>query len=149
MTTRESLAERFRARHANPWSGYTRSPLGPAPLFALYRRGRRLVGSILPYVAIDPVLVPEPETTDAWISRSVLGEKRRLAGGHGVFEATGPGTLTRPNAVAYCYGPSGADERSPRATGIGATLAPTGKPPYPRRMVNYYDERSKGLGEPA
>lgn len=91
-------------------------------LLGLYRRDRRIVGLTLLYVVINPILFPEPENTDAWINRSVLGEQLWLKDGHGVFEATLPGVLNELNTVAYCYGLHGVYKHNPRATALGVDL---------------------------
>lgn len=104
MALVDSLGERFWTRHANPWSGYTRLPLGLLLLFALYRRDWRAVGLTLLFVVVNPILFSPPETEDAWMSRGVLGERRWLEDGHRVFEPSAPGLLNALNAVSYCYG---------------------------------------------
>lgn len=78
--------------------------MGPILLLGLYRRDWRMVGLTLLYVVTNPVLFPEPETKDAWISRSVLGEPLWLEDGHDVFEASLPGVLNVVNGIAISTG---------------------------------------------
>jgi hypothetical protein len=69
------------ARHANPWSGWSR--MAVLPLLALAGWSRAWIGwwALLPLVLllgflwVNPRLFPPPSRCDAWISRSVLGER--------------------------------------------------------------------------
>lgn len=69
------------ARHANPWSGWTR--MACLALLALAGWSRAWIGwwALLPFglllgfVWLNPRLFPPPPSNDAWISRSVLGER--------------------------------------------------------------------------
>ncbi len=101
-----------------------------------------MVGLTLLYVVINPILFPEPENKDAWISRSVLGEQLWLEDDHEVFEANLPGVLNELNAVAYCYGLYGAYKRNPRVTALGGGIALTCKLVYLAILVRYYDEHA-------
>lgn len=140
MALTDAFGEDFWARHTNPWSGYTRLPMGPILLLGLYRRDWRMVGLTILYVVINPILFPEPETKDAWISRSVLGEQLWLEEGHRVFEASLPGVLNILNAATYFYGLYGVYKRNPHVTAIGGGCALTCKLVYLHVLVNYYDE---------
>ena len=68
------------ARHANPWSGWTR--MAVLPLLALAVWSRAWIGwwAALPldllvvFLWLNPRLFPPPRHLDAWISRGVLGE---------------------------------------------------------------------------
>lgn len=51
---------------------------------------------------------PEPETKDAWITRSVLSEQLCLKDGHWVFEVSLPGPLNGLHTFPYPYGLYGA-----------------------------------------
>lgn len=81
-----------------------------------------------------PFLFPEPETKDAWISRSVLGEQLWLEGGHDVFEESLPGVFNGLNAIAYLFGLFGAFKRNLRVTALGVAL--TCKLVYLQVLVN-------------
>ena len=69
------------ARHANPWSGYTRIPI--LPLMALAIWARVWIGwwCLLPILAlvvwakINPNAFPRPASTRSWMSRAVMGER--------------------------------------------------------------------------
>jgi hypothetical protein len=67
-------------RHANPWSVYTRIPIPPLLVAAIWTRdrlGRRAlvpVGLVCAWTAINPRAFPPPDSVDHWASRAVLGE---------------------------------------------------------------------------
>lgn len=73
------------ARHANPWSGWTR--IATLPLFALAVWSRVWLGwwALVPvalvmlWTWINPRLFPPPRDHDAWMTRGVLGERIWLA----------------------------------------------------------------------
>jgi len=73
------------ARHANPWSVWTRVPI--LPLLALAVWSRVWIGwwAILPVLLllgwawINPRVFPPPASLDSWGSRAVLGERLWLA----------------------------------------------------------------------
>src|SRR3712207_1680209 len=67
-------------RHANPWSVYTRIPIPPMLVAAIWARSRLgwwslvPVGLVCAWTAINPRAFPPPRSLDHWASRSVLGE---------------------------------------------------------------------------
>lgn len=68
------------ARHANPWSVYTRIP-GPAALAAAIWTYAWIgwwclipVGLVCLWLAVNPKAFPPPRSTDHWASKAVLGE---------------------------------------------------------------------------
>ncbi len=73
------------ARHANPWSGWTR--LTALPALALAAWSRDWIGwwALLPFALalawtwLNPRLFPPPRRLDSWMSRGVLGERLWLA----------------------------------------------------------------------
>ena len=90
MAWEEHVARAFRldaagwARHANPWSGWTR--MAVLPLLVLAGWSRAWIGwwaalplaLLLGFLWLNPRLFPPPRHLDAWISRGVLGEQRWL-----------------------------------------------------------------------
>ncbi|MEM6712064.1 MAG: DUF6653 family protein [Pseudomonadota bacterium] len=69
------------ARHANPWSGYTRF-LGSIPLFfALWSMhwigwwSLVPIGLMMVWTFVNPRLFPPPTQTTSWVTRGVLGER--------------------------------------------------------------------------
>lgn len=75
------------ARHANPWSGWSR--LSILPLLAIAAWSRVWIGwwalapivLLLVWTWLNPRLFPPPASTDNWMSRGVLGERIWLAHG--------------------------------------------------------------------
>lgn len=69
------------ARHANPWSGWTRVPLLPALALAIWAREwigvwcLALITVLLIWTWVNPRIFPEPQSTDNWMSRGVIGER--------------------------------------------------------------------------
>jgi len=68
------------ARHANPWSVYTRIPVPVLLVAAVWTRawiGWRClvpVAVVCAWAAVNPRAFPPPANFDAWASRAVLGE---------------------------------------------------------------------------
>lgn len=77
-----SLDDQAWARHANPWSGWTRV-ITALPLLILAVWSRVWLGawSLIPvaialvWIWLNPRIFPKPRSTDHWISRGVLGER--------------------------------------------------------------------------
>tara|TARA_R110002020_G_scaffold150446_3_gene327184 strand:- start:8436 stop:8942 length:507 start_codon:yes stop_codon:yes gene_type:complete len=73
------------ARHANPWSFWTRVPI--LALLALAIWSRVWIGwwclvpvaALLAWTLTNPRAFPPPASLDAWASRAVLGERHWLA----------------------------------------------------------------------
>ena len=87
MTIEQRIAEGFGlddrtwARHANPWSVWTRNTVLPLLVLALWSRVWLGWWSLLPGAAallwtwLNPRLFSPPESTDTWASQAVLGER--------------------------------------------------------------------------
>ena len=79
------MDERAWARHANPWSVWTRI-LTPVPMLAFSIWSRVWIGAwcVVPlaltiaWVWWNPRAFPPPRSLDAWASRAVLGERAYL-----------------------------------------------------------------------
>ena len=69
------------ARHANPWSGWTRMTALPLLALAIWSRvwfgwwALLLIAFVILWVVLNPRLFPKPKSTDNWMSRGVLGER--------------------------------------------------------------------------
>ncbi|NJO80756.1 MAG: hypothetical protein HC827_21140 [Cyanobacteria bacterium RM1_2_2] len=88
MTLERKIASAFQmseeawARHANPWSGWTRF-VTTLPLLVLAVWSRVWLGgwSLIPVITavlwiwLNPRIFPKPRSTDHWISKGVLGER--------------------------------------------------------------------------
>lgn len=96
------------ARHANPWSVYTRMSI--LPLLALSAWSRVWLGwwALLPvalclaWTWANPRLFPPPATTDSWASEGTYGERLFLKG-HPASEQhrIAVGWLTAANAAGF------------------------------------------------
>lgn len=73
------------ARHANPWSGWTRVATFPLLTAAIWSRdwvgwwALFLTALVLAWTWINPRLFSPPASTDNWMSRGVIGERMWLA----------------------------------------------------------------------
>ncbi len=69
------------ARHANPWSVWTRVPILPLLVLAIWSRAWIGIWFLLPvamllaWTWINPRVFPPPRRLDTWGSRAVLGER--------------------------------------------------------------------------
>lgn len=69
------------ARHANPWSVWTRNTCLPLLVLACWSRIWLGWGALVPvalalaWTWLNPRLFPPPRSTDNWASRGVLGER--------------------------------------------------------------------------
>lgn len=68
-------------RHANPWSGWTRLPILPLLVLAVWSRVWLEWWSLLPifvlllWTWLNPRVFPPAESTEQWMSKGVLGER--------------------------------------------------------------------------
>lgn len=69
------LSDKTWERHANPWSGWTRVLSMPALAVGLYFHNLWVLGAVLIWLIINPMVFPKPKTVDNWMSKGVLGEK--------------------------------------------------------------------------
>lgn len=69
------------ARHANPWSVFTRTSVLPLLIVAVWSRvwiggwSLGLVAVALLWNWVNPRLFPKPKSTNNWASKAVLGER--------------------------------------------------------------------------
>lgn len=87
MTVERGMARAFGldddtwARHANPWSVWTRNTALPVLALAVWSRAWvgwwsvALVALAVLWIWLNPRVFPPPATTDHWASRAVLGER--------------------------------------------------------------------------
>lgn len=73
------------ARHANPWSVWTRIPILPLLALAIFSRtwiGWRClvpIAALVVWTYINPRAFPPPPHLDSWSARGVMGERLWLA----------------------------------------------------------------------
>ncbi|MFA7286812.1 MAG: DUF6653 family protein [Patescibacteria group bacterium] len=70
------LSERTWARHANPWSGWTRVLTMPVLAAGLYRHSFLILGAAVVWMVINPMVFSKPKRVNNWMSKGVLGEQR-------------------------------------------------------------------------
>jgi len=87
MTLEKSIAKFFKmsddvwARHANPWSVWTRYTTMPALALSVWSRVWIGWWAVVPvivaliWVYVNPRIFNKPKTTQSWTSKAVLGER--------------------------------------------------------------------------
>lgn len=88
MTLERKIAAAFNmsddawARHANPWSGWTRIATAlPLLILAIWSRVWLVWWSLIPvaiavfWIWLNPRIFPKPRSTNNWVSKGVLGER--------------------------------------------------------------------------
>ena len=141
------------ARHANPWSGYSRMFTGlPLLILAVWSRvwigwwALAAVALVGLWLLLNPRLFPPPRDDRAWVSRAVFGEqfwieKPRSAARfltptlpHILNGAAGLGLVPLIYGLATLHS---------AATVIGASIAFGGKMLFLEQMVRLYDRASR------
>ena len=69
------LSDKTWERHANPWSGWTRVLSMPALAVGLYLHSFWILGVVVIWLIVNPIIFPKPKSVDNWMSKGVLGEK--------------------------------------------------------------------------
>ncbi|MFD3748043.1 DUF6653 family protein [Nocardia sp. NPDC058633] len=78
MGTGKSFARVRRAvfaRHASPWSAWSRWATAPLVLVPVWNRSWSQAAVIGAWFVVNPVIFPEPAHQRAWATRAVLGEE--------------------------------------------------------------------------
>ncbi|NMC59535.1 MAG: hypothetical protein GYA51_09175 [Candidatus Methanofastidiosa archaeon] len=87
MTFERKISKSFKmdedawAKHANPWSGWTRTTGLPLLILAFWSRIWLGWACLIPialsliWIFINPRIFPKPKSTDNWMSRVVFGER--------------------------------------------------------------------------
>ncbi|WP_436908055.1 DUF6653 family protein [Halosimplex marinum] len=136
-------AERtFWERHANPWSGWSRTLTLPALLYAVYHRRWRLLAATVAFTLFNPVLFPKPDDADAWMTKVVLAERRWRASGDdlGALQLLNVG-----NGVATLYAVYAAYRRDVGGATVAGALAMTLKLAFVDALVRRYEGELDGL----
>lgn len=141
MAIPDPMPDRAWSRHANPYSGATRMLAGAALLWALYRHAWRTLAALIAFVALNPVLFPEPKRTDNWLSEGVLGERTWIADGNPMFGTGYPEALNALNVPLYCYTLHSAYRQYPLRTVAGFVVTFALKLLFVDEMARYYRGR--------
>ncbi|WP_439027938.1 DUF6653 family protein [Haloarchaeobius sp. DT45] len=141
-----NLAERyFWAGHANPWSVWTFVATYPLLVLAIYRREQRLLAAILVFVAVNPLLSPEPDDDSAWATRVVLGERVWLD--DGLLSSVSNLLFVVATAPVQLYTLRAAVKRQPVRALVGTGLSMVLMFVFFGRMARLYEARATGARE--
>ena len=138
----EQVEDWFWMRHSNLKSGWTRVPSGAVIVYTLYRRNWQLLGAVLLWTAINPLLFSPPESEDAWMTRAVLAERWWIR-----EETNRTVGLAYPNvyntgaALGSVYALYAAWRRSPKGATLGVMASVGLKLWWLKVLVNHYDQR--------
>lgn len=99
------LSEHTWERHANPWSGWTRVLSMPALAIGLYLHNFWVLGGVIVWLIVNPMLFTKPKSVDNWMSKGVLGERLYYSDGK-KFKKDLPtllNVLNIPTFAAFLY----------------------------------------------
>lgn len=124
------------ARHANPWSAWTRWASTPLVLVPFWTRRWEHGGGVAAWMLANPVVFPEPADDENWATRAILGEElwvqHRPRDQAMVINGAGSACLLGAIVAAWRHRPL------PMSVFTGATMALTMW--YWRMMSEYYEE---------
>jgi hypothetical protein len=148
-TRRDGLRAALWRSHENPRSGWSRVPLWPVFLYALYHRKPKLFAAGVGWALLNPVAFSPPTDDDAWMTRVVRAERWWTeVRGRELFDLDYPNVLNLANAVASLVAIWGALARRPRATVLGGAAAMAFKFWFVAELVARYDRRTDGDASP-
>lgn len=76
MPTVSRVRRAIFARHANPWSAWSRWATTPLILVPVWRRSWRDAAWVALWFALNPVIFGAPADRSAWSTRAMLGEEQ-------------------------------------------------------------------------
>ena len=131
----EQVAEFLWERHANPWSGWTRVFAFPVLVYAILTRRRRLLVAAVAAIAVNPVVIPQPDDARAWTSDVIQAERYWVDHGkHGALLRS-LDAATLPVTVAALYA---AYRRKPKSTAVLTALSMALKFAFVNALVRHY-----------
>lgn len=142
------MTDRSWRRHANPWSVWTRIPIGPLLVLALYARAWIDWWCLVPTALVlvwnwvNPRAFPEPDRWDSWSARGVLGERLFLNRRQVPIPASYQRAAMRTTIVSLLGVPPtlyGLVMLEPWSTTAGAAVMLAGKLWFIDRMVRLQD----------
>ncbi|NJM96149.1 MAG: hypothetical protein HC800_02080 [Phormidesmis sp. RL_2_1] len=155
MTVMQKVASFFHmtdsvwARHANPWSVWTRYVALPVLVMAIWSRVWLGWGAVVPsaialiWIWLNPRIFPRPQTTHHWASKAVLGERvwlnrqqRPIPQHHNPVIAF----TNMVNVVGFSICLTGLITLSPCLTVFGLSWIILGKTWFLDRMVWVYED---------
>jgi hypothetical protein len=75
MATVERVRRAMFARHANPWSAWTRWASTPLVLLPVWTRSRSHGWMVATWFALNPIVFPKITDERDWATRAMLGEE--------------------------------------------------------------------------
>ena len=144
MTLPDPLEEQFWERHSNPKSGWSRTVLLPALLYAVYDRNWRLAAAAIVFTVVNPVLFSPPDDDSTWMTRVVLAERwwtreRRSR----IFDGSYPNGLNLCNVPVSVYAFLAAYRRRPVRAAVAGAASMALKFWYVAELVRRYDEATE------
>ena len=144
MTLPDPLEEQFWERHSNPKSGWSRTVLLPALLYAIYDRNWRLAAAAIVFTVVNPVLFSPPDDDSTWMTRVVLAERwwtreRRSR----IFDGSYPNGLNLCNVPVSVYAFLAAYRRRPVRAAVAGAASMALKFWYVAELVRRYDEATE------
>lgn len=150
METIDEFRETFWDRHSNPKSGWSRTLVLPAILYAVYHREWRVAAAAIVFTVVNPFLFSPPVDDDAWMTRVVLAERWwRTDREQPVFDLFYPNVLNVLNIPATGYAFVAAYRRHPRHTVLAGVISMALKLWYVGALVRRYDAETAATHEPS
>jgi len=139
MSTRvpsERLAAFLWEHHANPWSGWTRVFAFPVLVYAVLTRRRRLLVAAVAAVAVNPVVIPQPDDARAWTSDVVQAERYWVDNGEDGAVLRALDVAVLPITVGAL---SAAYRKKPRSAAVLTALSMALKFAFVSALVRHYE----------
>lgn len=138
---KSSLREVIWARHSNPKSGWSRLVTGYAIVLGLYYRKWRVVGLMVLFLMINPVLFREPpDETDDWMYKVVRAEERWTTDGNRLIGLGYPQIINTLSIPVGLYGLYAAYKQKPRSTVIFPLVSIGLNQWCMKKITDYYEE---------
>ncbi|WP_123621517.1 DUF6653 family protein [Halorubrum sp. CSM-61] len=134
--------ETFWKRHSNPKSGWSRTILLPAILYAIYHRNWKVAIAAVIFTVSNPLLFDPPEDNDAWMTRVVLAERWWKDEGRGFVGLSYPNVLTVANIPITIYAIVAAYRKKPVQSACAGGVSMLLKFWYVAELVREYEAES-------
>ncbi len=131
------------ARHANPWSAWSRWATTPLVYVPVWNRSWGQAALVGAWFALNPVMFPQPPDERAWSTRAMLGEEQWISDRprDTALAVNAAGSAAGLVAFLSARGRLRWATTAATATQMGITLV------YWQRMVRYYEAHA-GAAEP-